>query len=100
MNADSWTGLNIDDQNLHADRIKLWNDFNHAWLALFQRQKDMMESGQQLQRSQTLITEEGLEKMGRELIRLCDGVERHGNCAFDLSAVTRGNRRGTGGSGS
>ncbi|KZL69942.1 hypothetical protein CT0861_07761 [Colletotrichum tofieldiae] len=71
-------GLNLDDQNLHGDRIKLWNDFNHAWLALFQMQKDMMEPGRQLQRSQTLVTKEGLEKMGKELVRLCDGIERHG----------------------
>lgn len=41
-------------------------------------QKDMMEPGRQLQRSQTLITKEGLEKMGKELVRLCDGIERHG----------------------
>jgi hypothetical protein len=56
----------------------LWNDFNHAWLAMLQRQKEMMESGQQLQRSQSLIPEEGLRKMGNELVRLCDGIERHG----------------------
>ncbi|KAH8888759.1 hypothetical protein GQ53DRAFT_783478 [Thozetella sp. PMI_491] len=71
-------GLTSDDQNLHQDRIKLWNDFNHAWLALFQRQKDLIESGQQLQRSQSLITRDSLEKMGKELVRLCDGIERHG----------------------
>jgi hypothetical protein len=38
----------------------------------------MVESGQQLQRSQSLVTKEGLEKMGKELVRLCDGIERHG----------------------
>lgn len=38
----------------------------------------MMETGQQLQRSQSLISQEGLEKMGKELVRLCDSVERHG----------------------
>ena len=38
----------------------------------------MMESGQQPQRLQTLISQEGLEKMGRELVRLCDSIERHG----------------------
>jgi len=71
-------GLTSDDQNLHGERIKLWNDFNHAWLAMFQRQKEMLEGGQQLQRSQTLIPQEGLEKMGKELVRLCDQIERHG----------------------
>lgn len=41
-------------------------------------QKDLMEPGRQLQRSQTLVPKEGLEKMGKELVRLCDGIERHG----------------------
>ncbi|KXX78872.1 hypothetical protein MMYC01_204764 [Madurella mycetomatis] len=71
-------GLTSDDQNLHGERIKLWNDFNHAWLAMFQRQKEMLGSGQQLQRSQSLIPQEGLQKMGKELVRLCDSIERHG----------------------
>ncbi|KAK3327900.1 hypothetical protein B0T19DRAFT_176730 [Cercophora scortea] len=71
-------GLTSDDQNLHSDRIKLWNDFNHAWLGMFQRQKEMMEATQQTQRPQSLISQEGLEKMGKELVRLCDGIERHG----------------------
>ncbi|KAK3308211.1 uncharacterized protein B0T15DRAFT_490803 [Chaetomium strumarium] len=71
-------GLTSDDQNLHEERIKLWNDFNHAWLAIFQRQKEMMESGQQLQRTQTLIPHEGLKKMGKSLVRYCDNIERHG----------------------
>lgn len=71
-------GLTSDDQNLHSDRIKLWNDFNHAWLGIFQAQKDLMEAGMQLGRNQTLITEESLKKMGDDLIRLCDQIERHG----------------------
>jgi hypothetical protein len=68
----------VDDRNHHADRLKMWTDFNHAWLGILQRQKDMLESGQQPQRSQSLVTKDGLEKMGRELVRLCDGVERFG----------------------
>ncbi|KAK0752080.1 hypothetical protein B0T18DRAFT_320329 [Schizothecium vesticola] len=71
-------GLTSDDQSLHSDRIKLWNDFNHAWLAILQAQKDAMESGQQAQRPQSLITQDGLEKMGKELVRHCDSVERYG----------------------
>jgi hypothetical protein len=67
--------LTSDDQSLHSDRIKLWNDFNHAWLGMLQRQKEVMETSQ---RSQSLISHDGLEKMGKELVRLCDGIERHG----------------------
>ncbi|CAP73867.1 uncharacterized protein PODANS_2_12220 [Podospora anserina S mat+] len=71
-------GLTSDDQNLHGERIKLWNDFNYAWLGMFQRQKEMIESGQQLQRSQSLVPQEELEKMAKELIKYCDNIERHG----------------------
>ncbi|CZR39379.1 uncharacterized protein FPRO_04276 [Fusarium proliferatum ET1] len=71
-------GLNLDDTNLHADRIQLWNDFNHAWLGLGQRQIDLMTSSQQLSRPQSLVSKAMIKKMGNELIRLCDGIERHG----------------------
>ncbi|PNY27382.1 Uncharacterized protein TCAP_02694 [Tolypocladium capitatum] len=71
-------GLNQDDATLHDERIRLWNDFNHAWLALLFQQKTMMESGQQLSESQRPMPEETLNKMGDELIRLCDSIERHG----------------------
>ncbi|KAK3940817.1 hypothetical protein QBC46DRAFT_341173 [Diplogelasinospora grovesii] len=71
-------GLNSDNVDLYERRMKMWNDFNHAWLTMFQRQKDMMESGQPIHRPHSLISQEGLEKMGKELLRLCDGVERYG----------------------
>ncbi|KAJ0128058.1 hypothetical protein HZ326_28849 [Fusarium oxysporum f. sp. albedinis] len=70
--------LNLDDTNLHADRIQLWNDFNHAWLGLGQRQIDLMTSCQQLSRTQSLVSKAMIKNMGNELIRLCDGIERHG----------------------
>ncbi|KAK8016070.1 hypothetical protein PG993_014259 [Apiospora rasikravindrae] len=38
-------GLATDNPRLYHDRIKLWHDFNHAWLALLQKQKDMVGSG-------------------------------------------------------
>lgn len=72
------TGLNLDDANLHADRLKLWNDFNHAWLGLGHRQRELMATAQQLPRSQRLMSEDRIKKMGNELVRLCDGIERHG----------------------
>ncbi|GAB0133357.1 hypothetical protein EsDP_00001769 [Epichloe bromicola] len=71
-------GLHQDNSALHEDRLRLWNDFNHAWLALAFQQKELMTSGEQVSRSQRLMTEETVQKMGDELVRLCDGVERHG----------------------
>lgn len=68
----------MDDASLHTDRIKLWDDFNHAWLALGQKQVDLMQSGQQQSRSQRLLSQDTIEKLGNEVVRLCDGLERHG----------------------
>lgn len=33
---------------------------------------------------QSLIQEEFLEKMGRDLVRLCDGMERHGLVDYEM----------------
>lgn len=56
----------------------MWNNFNHGWLGLLQKQKDMTESGQKPQAGQSVISREDLEDMGKELVKLCDGVEKHG----------------------
>ncbi|KAK4104820.1 hypothetical protein N658DRAFT_542123 [Parathielavia hyrcaniae] len=71
-------GFTSDNQQLHDERIKMWNDFNHAWLGLLQKQKELMESGHPLQRPQSLVPQEGLKKMGDDLVRMCDSIERHG----------------------
>jgi hypothetical protein len=80
-NPDINVGLTTDDSNpltRHENRHDMWQDYNHAWLALLQRQKDMMESGQQLGRSQTLLSQESLEHLGRKLIEMGDKLEKHG----------------------
>ncbi|KAK7920702.1 hypothetical protein PG985_008724 [Apiospora marii] len=71
-------GLATDNPRLYHDRIKLWHDFNHAWLALLQKQKDMVGSGIALQDGQTLVREESLKKIGKEMVRLCDKIENLG----------------------
>lgn len=57
--------------------MKLWNDLNHAWLALGQRQIDMMQPSQQLERWQRLLSKNTIVEMGNEIVRLSDGLERH-----------------------
>lgn len=58
--------------------MEVWHHFNNAWLALLQRQKDMVESHLQLGQAQSLLTLEGLKNMGKTLIDTCDVVEKHG----------------------
>ncbi|MCJ1282991.1 hypothetical protein MMC26_002318 [Xylographa opegraphella] len=81
-------GLTKDEQPLHGERIKLWNDFNTCWLGVLQRQKDitqgMLDSGQPPPPPQSILQIEFLERMGRELVRLCDGMERHGLVDYQM----------------
>ncbi|MCJ1481842.1 hypothetical protein MMC06_002001 [Schaereria dolodes] len=81
-------GLVRDEQELHGERLKLWNDFNLCWLAVLQRQKDntqeMLGTGQSPQPPQSILQEDFLERMGRELVRLCDNMERHGLVDYQM----------------
>jgi hypothetical protein len=78
------TGLVSDDSRARPNRIGIWQEFNNAWLSLLQRQKDMVESHQQLGQSQTPLTLEGLRNLGRTLIEICDVLERHGLVDYEM----------------
>ena len=69
-------GLTVDEPSLHADRIRLWGEFNTAWQAIFQKQLDVLLSGQWMQNS--LISTENINKMAKDLIRMADGIEKYG----------------------
>ncbi|KAI9700447.1 MAG: hypothetical protein M1836_002462 [Candelina mexicana] len=81
-------GLVRDEQELHSDRIKLWNEFNTCWLAVLQKQKELteelLEAGQQAQHAPGILQAEFLNRMGRELVHLCDGMERHGLVDYQM----------------
>jgi hypothetical protein len=81
------TGLVRDDQALHAERLKLWEEFNHCWLTTFQRQKEMTQEllqGREPQLPASLLEYEFMETMARELIRLCDHMEKHGLVDYQM----------------
>lgn len=84
-------GLTRDDEALHDDRIRLWDEFNRAWLATLQRQHDltqeMIQSGQALHDSQSIISTQALEQLARELVRLCDDVEKHGLVDYQMGVA-------------
>ncbi|CAD6439677.1 6e33e292-dbf6-47f8-b1e0-3d4bbb89c45e [Sclerotinia trifoliorum] len=71
-------GLTVDEVALHGDRLRLWNEFNAAWLSIFTKQHDFLESGQRTQPPQTLMSLEFIGKMGTNLTRMCDSVEKYG----------------------
>ncbi|KAK2811722.1 hypothetical protein FQN49_008432 [Arthroderma sp. PD_2] len=78
-------GLIRDQEDLHADRIDMWNNFNTCWLAICQKQKDttqeMFDTGV---RSAELLSEDTLQKLGRELVRLCDKMEQYGLVDYQM----------------
>jgi hypothetical protein len=57
--------------------MQLWAEFNTAWLSLFQKQKDMLESGQRIQHTQSLMSLVFIKKMAEDLIEMCDAIQKH-----------------------
>jgi hypothetical protein len=68
----------VDDHSLYEGRMQLWREFNTAWLSLFQKQKDMLEAGQQIQHAQSLMTQKFINGTVTDLIKMCDAVEKDG----------------------
>ena len=82
------TGLVRDEQELYGDRARLWNEFNTCWLVVLEKEKEMLQeytaTGQAPQPPREILREEMLERMGRELIALCDSMERHGLVDYQM----------------
>ncbi|OQE43314.1 hypothetical protein PENCOP_c003G04956 [Penicillium coprophilum] len=80
-------GLLHDDSIQYSDRLKLWSEFNICWLALCQKQKDLMmeviATNQQSVHT-SLIRRDRMEAMGRDLIQLCDQLEPHGLVDYQM----------------
>ncbi|KIV99721.1 uncharacterized protein PV09_08651 [Verruconis gallopava] len=81
-------GLVRDDEQLHADRLKLWEQFNTAWLSALQTQRDMtvdmIDTGQRPQSPRTMMDSHQMESMGKELVELCDLMEKHGLVDYQM----------------
>jgi hypothetical protein len=86
--AELTTGLVRDDETHYAQRLKLWEEFNTCWLSTLQKQKamtqDMISTGQRPQPPQTLIDYDTLEKMGTQLVKNCDNMEKHGLVDYQM----------------
>lgn len=86
--AERLAGLFHDNETLHGQRIQFWDQFNTCWLAVLQCQKDntqrTISTGQPLPAPQDLISEEFLEKMGHDLVSLCDAIEVRGLVDYQM----------------
>ncbi|KAJ5778955.1 hypothetical protein N7457_006675 [Penicillium paradoxum] len=80
-------GLLHDDSVHYSDRLKLWNDFNICWLAICQKQKDLILeiiATSQQPAHVSLLRRDRMENMGRDLIQLCDQLEPHGLVDYQM----------------
>ena len=81
-------GLVRDDEATYNDKLKLWDDFNTCWLATLQRQKEMsqtmIETGQRPAPPQSLLEFDFMEGMGKDLVRLCDQMEKFGLVDYQM----------------
>lgn len=86
--AELTTGLVRDDENHYAQRLVLWEEFNTCWLATLQKQKaflqEMISTGQRPQPPRTLIDYDFIEKMGTQLVKHCDNMEKHGLVDYQM----------------
>lgn len=86
--AELTTGLVRDDEAHYTQRLKLWDEFNTCWLATLQKQKattqDMINTNQRPQPPKTLIDHDFLEKMGNQLVKNCDSMEKHGLVDYQM----------------
>ena len=86
--AELTIGLVRDDENHYQQRLMLWEEFNNCWLTTLQRQKDMTQemisAGQRPQPPQSLIEYDFLEKMGTQLVKNCDAMEKHGLVDYQM----------------
>lgn len=76
---------------MHDDRIRLWDEFNRAWLATLQAQYEISEewirANQPLREPRSIMTQQNLETLSRELVRLCDSVEKHGLVDYQMGVA-------------
>jgi len=81
-------GLVRDDEATYAERLKLWGEFNNCWLAMLQRQREltaeMIDTGQRPHPPQSILEADQMENMGKELVRLCDIMEKHGLVDYQM----------------
>ena len=83
-----YVDLVLDNSAQREARLKLWTDFNRCWLALLQKQRETseseLESDQTPPNQTTRIKRDYLEKMGSDLIELCNDIEKWGLVDYEL----------------
>ncbi|KAL9124554.1 MAG: hypothetical protein Q9217_006125 [Psora testacea] len=98
LQLSAWLLNNIEPLGLHRDtpddrvryreRLKFWQNFHLCWLAFLQRQFEdtqMMHAARGvLPSGSSLLTMDLLEQLGDEVVRLSDGLQKHGLVDYEM----------------
>jgi hypothetical protein len=86
--AELTIGLVRDDENHYQQRLALWEEFNNCWLTTLQKELIMLQeyitSRQRPPAPQSWIEPDYLEKMGNQLVKNCDLMEKHGLVDYQM----------------
>ncbi|EXJ79709.1 hypothetical protein A1O3_07992 [Capronia epimyces CBS 606.96] len=78
-------GLHHDDEYSHPDRLALWREFNLAWEALGQKQKDMTEEALRTATPPTdLLSADAITSLLDDLVDLCDQLEQYALVDYEM----------------
>ncbi|KAL5594785.1 hypothetical protein BROUX41_001699 [Berkeleyomyces rouxiae] len=71
-------GLHLDNQEKRPERLDMWHDFNHAWLSLLQKHKDIIIADEtpMAGRNPPLNLEQ-LKSCGNSIVKLGEVLEAH-----------------------
>ena len=76
-----------DDPALRDERIRLWDEFNRAWLTALQTQFEMTQRMFRHNLTQPIMNVQVLEHLSRQLVKLCDDVESHGLVDYQMGVA-------------
>lgn len=75
----------------YDDRVRLWDDFNHAWLATLQHQhnlsQELVRNDQLLHKANLIMNSRSLEYLASDIIRFCDDIEKHGLVDYQMGVA-------------
>jgi hypothetical protein len=70
---------------MHADRIELWHDFNIAWEALGQKQKEITEEALRIRRQPSdILSADTIRSLMDDLVGMCDQLDQYGLVDFEM----------------
>lgn len=81
-------GFTVDHDDRKELKTGFWDNVNNAWLATLQHQRDltreMMLTNQPLRNSDAIISAGALERLGDEVVKFCDDIEKYGLVDYQM----------------